>query len=116
MISSSYTLCTNPLFTFQVEYCSLSVHICGDHARPGVPFALCYNITVRALVPRPIFVNQVTIMTIPAGSPGVSTITDPDFRLLADQVVAAMERHHVPGVALGLVHGDAEHMAGFGVT
>jgi CubicO group peptidase (beta-lactamase class C family) len=65
---------------------------------------------------RPIFVNQVTNMTYPAASPAASTITDPDFRLLADQVVAAMERHHVPGVALGLLHGDAEHTAGFGVT
>src|SRR6476660_7154291 len=35
---------------------------------------------------------------------------------LGEQVAAAMEKYAVPGVALGIVHGDDEHMAGFGVT
>ena len=35
---------------------------------------------------------------------------------LGEQIAAAMEKYAVPGVALGLVHGDDEHMAGFGVT
>src|SRR5206468_4627401 len=47
---------------------------------------------------------------------GTSETTDPDFRLLAEQVDQAMQRHHVPGVAVGIAHGDAEHTAGFGVT
>jgi CubicO group peptidase (beta-lactamase class C family) len=37
-------------------------------------------------------------------------------RQLGEQVAAAMEKYAVPGVALGIVHGDDEHMAGFGVT
>jgi CubicO group peptidase (beta-lactamase class C family) len=43
-------------------------------------------------------------------------IADPDFRRLAEVVVGAMERLDVPGVALGLLHDGAEHVAGFGVT
>src|SRR3954451_20395568 len=45
-----------------------------------------------------------------------TTTTDPDFRLLTEQVVDAMERHHVPGVAIGVLQGETEHKAGFGVT
>jgi CubicO group peptidase (beta-lactamase class C family) len=37
-------------------------------------------------------------------------------RQLGEQIAAAMEKYAVPGVALGIVHGDDEHMAGFGVT
>ncbi|MGI8588853.1 MAG: serine hydrolase domain-containing protein [Chloroflexia bacterium] len=39
-----------------------------------------------------------------------------DFAQLSEQVQAAMQRFHVPGVAVGLIHGDAEYTAGFGVT
>jgi CubicO group peptidase (beta-lactamase class C family) len=35
---------------------------------------------------------------------------------LGEQVAAAMEKYAVPGVALGIVQGDDERMAGFGVT
>jgi CubicO group peptidase (beta-lactamase class C family) len=42
--------------------------------------------------------------------------TDPDFDQLSQQVVAAMRRLGVPGVAVGILHQDREHMAGFGVT
>lgn len=38
------------------------------------------------------------------------------LRPLADRVVAAMARLHVPGVAVGLLHEGEEHAAGFGVT
>ena len=38
------------------------------------------------------------------------------FRQLCREVVATMERIHVPGVAVGLIDGDVEHVAGFGVT
>ena len=43
-------------------------------------------------------------------------ITDPDFRQLGDQVIEAMQRLHVPGVAVGILHEGQEHYAGFGVT
>jgi CubicO group peptidase (beta-lactamase class C family) len=43
-------------------------------------------------------------------------ITDPKFKALCEQIVAAMRRIQVPGVAVGLVDGGAEHIAGFGVT
>jgi CubicO group peptidase (beta-lactamase class C family) len=46
----------------------------------------------------------------------LQSITDPKFRLLCTEVVQSMERLHVPGVALGIIHGDVEHTAGFGVT
>jgi CubicO group peptidase (beta-lactamase class C family) len=43
-------------------------------------------------------------------------MTTPDFTPLEEQVLAAMERLHVPGVAVGILHGRAEYHAGFGVT
>lgn len=43
-------------------------------------------------------------------------ITDPDLRLLGEQVIEAMRRLHVPGVAVGVLHQGQEHAAGFGVT
>lgn len=43
-------------------------------------------------------------------------ITDPDLRLLGEQVIDAMRRLHVPGVAVGVLHHGQEHAAGFGVT
>ncbi|HEU5438673.1 MAG TPA: serine hydrolase domain-containing protein [Ktedonobacterales bacterium] len=39
-----------------------------------------------------------------------------DFELLHEQIVAAMQRLHVPGVALGILHEGKQHTAGFGVT
>jgi lysine 2,3-aminomutase len=38
------------------------------------------------------------------------------FRLLGEQTTAAMERLHVPGVAIAVIHENREHVAGFGVT
>jgi CubicO group peptidase (beta-lactamase class C family) len=46
----------------------------------------------------------------------IRDIADPMFRQLCREVVATMEPLHVPGVAVGLIDGDAEHVAGFGVT
>lgn len=46
----------------------------------------------------------------------LNEIQNDDFRLLCEQVVGAMERYHVPGVAVGIIHDGAEHVAGFGVT
>jgi CubicO group peptidase (beta-lactamase class C family) len=43
-------------------------------------------------------------------------MTTSDFTPLEEQVLAAMERLHVPGVAVGILHGRAEYRAGFGVT
>ncbi len=43
-------------------------------------------------------------------------ITDPDFRQLCAVVVAEMARLHVPGVAIGVLQGGREQVAGFGVT
>src|SRR4051794_9486317 len=43
-------------------------------------------------------------------------IADPDFRQLAEVVVGAMGRLHVPGVAVGVLHNGVEQVAGFGVT
>lgn len=43
-------------------------------------------------------------------------ITDPDVRLLGEQVIEAMRRLHVPGVAVGVLHHGQVHSAGFGVT
>src|SRR4051794_41817135 len=45
-----------------------------------------------------------------------SGIGDPDFRQLGEFVVATMERLHVPGVAVGVLHDGVEHVAGFGIT
>jgi CubicO group peptidase (beta-lactamase class C family) len=39
-----------------------------------------------------------------------------DFRLLGEQITAAMATYQVPGVAVGLWHGGQEYRAGFGVT
>jgi CubicO group peptidase (beta-lactamase class C family) len=43
-------------------------------------------------------------------------ITDPNLRLLGEQVIEAMQRLRVPGVAVGVLHNGQEHVAGFGVT
>ncbi|MCG8346169.1 MAG: beta-lactamase family protein [Chloroflexales bacterium] len=47
---------------------------------------------------------------------GLQQATDPTFQQLSEEVVHEMERLHVPGVAIGVAHADAEYMAGFGVT
>ncbi len=41
---------------------------------------------------------------------------DASFRLLGDRITEAMDRLHVPGVAVGVLHAGTEHVAGFGVT
>ncbi len=46
----------------------------------------------------------------------LSKFTEADFKLLDQQVQAAMERLGVPGVSIGLVYGDKEYVAGYGVT
>src|SRR5215211_1416922 len=46
----------------------------------------------------------------------LQSIEDQRFRAVCAAVVQAMDRLHVPGVAIGIVDGDAEHTAGFGVT
>jgi CubicO group peptidase (beta-lactamase class C family) len=43
-------------------------------------------------------------------------ISDPQFRQLCEETVAAMERLQVPGVALGVLYEGQEYAAGFGVT
>jgi len=42
--------------------------------------------------------------------------TDPVFQPLHERITEAMERLHVPGVAVGIIHDGAEHVAAFGVT
>ena len=46
----------------------------------------------------------------------LSTLPDPTFRQLCEQVVADMARLPIPGVALGVLIGDQEYAAGFGIT
>jgi CubicO group peptidase (beta-lactamase class C family) len=46
----------------------------------------------------------------------LQSIADPRFRELCRGLVAAMARLGVPGAAVGLVDGDTEHIAGFGIT
>jgi CubicO group peptidase (beta-lactamase class C family) len=43
-------------------------------------------------------------------------IADRDFRRMGNQVIEAMQRLYVPGVAVGVLHKGQEHCAGFGVT
>jgi CubicO group peptidase (beta-lactamase class C family) len=43
-------------------------------------------------------------------------IADPDFRQLSEEVVAAMARFGVPGVAIGVLRDGIEYAAGFGIT
>lgn len=45
-----------------------------------------------------------------------STLPDPIFSQLREQVIADMERLSIPGVAVGVLAGDQELAAGFGVT
>ena len=42
----------------------------------------------------------------------LQSIDDPRFKRLCEQIIAAMDRLQVPGVAVGVVHGDAEHIHG----
>jgi CubicO group peptidase (beta-lactamase class C family) len=46
----------------------------------------------------------------------LSKFTETDFKLLDEQVQAAMERYGIPGVAVGIAYGDQEYLAGYGVT
>ncbi|HEX2037209.1 MAG TPA: serine hydrolase domain-containing protein [Chloroflexota bacterium] len=43
-------------------------------------------------------------------------LADPEFRLLGERVSEAMVRLGIPGVAVGVVHGERVLAAGFGVT
>ena len=45
-----------------------------------------------------------------------SKFTDAGFKLLDEHVRAVMERHAMPGVAVGIAYGDKEYLAGYGVT
>src|SRR5690242_21810591 len=45
-----------------------------------------------------------------------STTASAEFALLCERVEAAMARHRVPGVAIGLWHQGREYTAGLGVT
>lgn len=45
-----------------------------------------------------------------------STLPDPIFDQLCEQVIADMDRLSIPGVAVGVLAGDQESAAGFGVT
>ncbi len=48
---------------------------------------------------------------------GGGGVRDTDgFDSLHQEINAAMARLHVPGVALGVIHGERQHSAGFGVT
>jgi CubicO group peptidase (beta-lactamase class C family) len=44
------------------------------------------------------------------------SIADDRFRRVCEAIVQHMRRLHVPGVAIGIADGEAEHIAGFGVT
>jgi CubicO group peptidase (beta-lactamase class C family) len=46
----------------------------------------------------------------------LNRFTQEDFKLLDEQVQAAMERYGVPGVSVGIAYGDKEYTAGYGVT
>ena len=56
------------------------------------------------------------MMSTQTADPGVAAGGDADFQLLGEQVMAAMARFQVPGVAIGLLQGETERTAGFGVT
>jgi CubicO group peptidase (beta-lactamase class C family) len=45
-----------------------------------------------------------------------SANTDERIKSLSERIQDAMVRHHIPGVAVGLLHGEREYTAGFGVT
>jgi CubicO group peptidase (beta-lactamase class C family) len=45
-----------------------------------------------------------------------TTNTNVNFSLLGAQVTEALERYHVPGVAVGVIHEGRNYTAGFGVT
>ena len=46
----------------------------------------------------------------------LSKFTEEDFKLLDEQVRAAMKRYGVPGVSVGIAYADKEYVAGYGVT
>lgn len=46
----------------------------------------------------------------------VAAIDDSDFKQVCELVVELMQQFAVPGVAVGILHGEQEHVAGFGVT
>jgi CubicO group peptidase (beta-lactamase class C family) len=46
----------------------------------------------------------------------LESIADDRFRRVCETIVQHMRRLHVPGVAIGIADGGAEHTAGFGVT
>jgi CubicO group peptidase (beta-lactamase class C family) len=51
-----------------------------------------------------------------AAEDALHRIADASFRAVCAQVVGSMDRLGVPGVAVGVLHGDEEYIAGFGVT
>jgi CubicO group peptidase (beta-lactamase class C family) len=53
---------------------------------------------------------------MPTHEETLSTITDPRFRLVCEEVIAGMLRCAVPGVSVGVYCEGQEQIAGFGVT
>jgi CubicO group peptidase (beta-lactamase class C family) len=75
--------------------------------------------TSAATVASALFAAPISADIAPGSSvrrPLAADSTAVNFGHLADQVRAEMERLGVPGVAVGVVHGDHQYVAGFGVT
>jgi CubicO group peptidase (beta-lactamase class C family) len=57
----------------------------------------------------------VVLFTAGVGGPRAQAPADPIFESLAALITAKMRDYHVPGVALGVLHGDRPTVRGFGV-
>ncbi|MGC4107584.1 MAG: serine hydrolase [Thermomicrobiales bacterium] len=73
---------------------------------PGMPHALAAESATPVASPAPSFPIPSTL----------AADASPEFRAVAEAVVAAMQAHQVPGVALGILAGDREEHATFGVA
>jgi CubicO group peptidase (beta-lactamase class C family) len=56
------------------------------------------------------------LLAAATGASPDTTSPDPLFKLLEERIEAAVARHHIPGVALGVLMDGKEYFRGFGVT
>src|SRR5579884_3824603 len=73
----------------------------------------------RLLAQTPSAATPSTATPVATALPLPSTLAadaSPEFRAVAEALVAAMQQHHVPGAALGILTGDREEHATFGLA
>src|SRR5215813_6566380 len=68
------------------------------------------------MTPNRFYVLRISLGGMMSHETALHATDDPKFKGLCEQIVAVMRRIQVPGVVVGVIDGDVERVAGFGVT